>query len=371
MHGEKKGSYKYIWIVVGLLFCVYGLRDAYTVGIDSASSYLHMFERMDETQWKDLPGLEDWLGLNDDGEQSNTHDHNIALPTMMKLFYDWTDGDYQIFIVVLSAFVMLAFALVVRRFSPSPIQSFLYYVGLLLYTFNFSALKQSVAMAFVMLAFCAVVDRKLLRFLLLMVAASMFHFPALIFLPAYWISKMRFGRSYILFLAAIFVLTYIFRDKLLEWMTDAYETTIYDYKMRFLANKVVVILIIIIAGVVIRPPTSEEKIYCTLLQFIGMAAVIQTFASYNNTFERLADYYFQFAVLFIPMVFEKKSYNRPILRDRELALVQQFGPYLFGAFAIWRFLDYVMRPEAGLTPYHFYFNAEEIPIETLFIWIQL
>ena len=98
--------------------------------------------------------------------------------------------------------------------------------------------------------------------------------------------------------------------------------------------------------------------------------MIAVFSSYNNTFERLADYYFQFSVVFIPMVFEDVKLKRRHLSERELALVRKAGPYLFGAFAIWRFLDYVQRPEASLTPYQFYFQAEKAE-ETLSVWLNL
>ena len=146
---------------------------------------------------------------------------------------------------------------------------------------------------------------------------------------------------------------------MVEWMTDTYETVIYDTQGSFLANKVIIMIVILAAAIVIRPPTSEDRAYSAFLMLVGVAAVIQTFSSYNNTFERLADYYFQLSVVFIPMVFEDVKLKRKHLSERELKMVRKVGPYLFGAFAIWRFLDYVQRPEAMLTPYQFYFQAEK------------
>lgn len=365
MHGERKGNYKYIYLAVLLMFCVYGLRDAYTVGNDSASSYVLHFEEMENTDWSDLPSFDDWLTGGEDKDEYNVgHDRNVANQWLMKLMYDWTDGDYQAYVTVLSAFVMLVFAHFIRRYSPSPVQSILYYFGLMFFTFNISAIKQSIAMAFVLLAFDAVVDRKLIRFLILVSIGSMFHFPALVFLPAYWIANMRLGRTYLIFLGVLFLVTYFARDQLVEWMTDTYDTTIKESNMRFLANKVLVMLGIIAAALIIRPPSDDDKLYCALLMLVGVAAVIQTFASYNNTFERLADFYFQFAVVFIPMVFEDVKTKRRHLSPRELSLVRNVGPYLFCAFAIWRFLDYVSGQEF-LNRYQFYFQAEKAAEELL------
>lgn len=366
MHGERKGNAKYILLAVVLMFCVYGLRDAYSVGNDSTTSYLHQFERMENVEWEDLPTLSDWARSPDDSDDTEHegHERNIGLTWLMKLVYDWTDGDYQSLIVVISAFVMIAFAHFVRRYSPSPIQSILYYFGLLFFTFNISALKQSIAMAFILFSFDAIQDRRLIRFLLTMFLASLFHFPALVFLPAYWIGNMKLGRTYLVFLVALFVVTYYFRDNLVDWMTDNYDTYIADNGLRFLANKVIVMLVIIVAALVIRPPSSEDKLYSSLLMLIGVAAVIQTFSNYNNTFERLADYYFQFAVVFIPMVFEEVKTERQHMSVRELQLVRRAGPYLFCAFAIWRFLHNTSNDQA-LNPYQFYFQAEKAAEELL------
>ena len=346
MHGEKKGNIKYILLVIILLFCVYGLRDAYSIGHDSSSSYLHEFEAMEGKTWEDMPKLSEWLSSEDFGEGRTGHERSVAFQWLMKLSYDWFDGDYQWFLIIIAAFVMIAVAQFVQRYSPSPVQSFLYYFGLIYYTMMFSVLKQSVAMAFILFAFNAIMDRKLIRFLLMVWLASLFHFPALVFLPAYWIANMRLGRTYLIFLALLFVVTFLFRDQLLEWMTDTYDTVITDTGRRFFANKVIVMLVIIVAALVIRPPSGEDRVYNSLLMIIGTSAVIQTFSTYNNTFERLADYYFQFAIVFIPMVFENVKTARRYLSEKELQLVRNVGPYLFCAFAIWRFLNTVMNDDA-------------------------
>ena len=369
MHGERKGNSKYILLVIALMFCVYGLRDAYSIGNDSSSSYLHMFQRMEDTEWDDIPALSDWLSKDDLDEDSTGRERSVAFQWLMKLIYDWTEGDYQWFVGLIALFVMIAVAQFVQRYSPSPVQSFLYYFGLLFYTMMFNTLKQSIAMALILFAFNAIVDRKLIRFLLMVWFASLFHFPAMVFLPAYWIANMRLGRTYLIFLAALFVVTYFFRDQLVEWMTDTYETEIMDTGRRFLANKVIVMLVIIVSALVIRPPSGEDKVYSALLMLIGVAAVIQTFSTYNNTFERLADYYFQFAIIFIPMVFEDVKTKRRHLSERELRLVRRVGPYVFGAFAIWRFLDTTIN-DPTIYPYQFYFQAEKAE-ETLAIWLNL
>ncbi len=358
MQGNRKGNTAFIAAAVALMFCVYGLRDAYSIGNDSASSYLLQFQSMEYTDKEDLPNLSDWLQLDQaESNQRRGQDRNIGTPISMKLVYDWTEGDYQIYISSIALFVMLCFAHFIQSYSPAPLQSILLYFGLIFYLFNFNALKQSVSMAIILLSFDEAIKRRPIRFTLLVLAASIFHFPALVFIPTYFVVNLKMERTYPLILLAVFVLTFVFRDWILDQMLDVYETAIDESgSSRFLMNKVIIMLFIFSAAFVIRPPTAEDRIYSGLLKLLGIAAVIQTFASYNNTFERLADYYFQFSVVMLPMIFEKKPLTRQYLDDRNLQLARTIGPYMTCIFAVWRFLSMAMR-DPTLYPYRFFFQS--------------
>ena len=352
LNGNRKGNVKFILIAFLLLFAVMGLRDVNTVGTDSlgrGGSYPVIFRRCGRMAWQDLSG---------NGEEN----FNIGFVYLTKLLYIITDGNYQMYVTIIMLFVSFSYMRFIKRYSPSPIQSVLYFLGLLYFSFHFNALKQSVAMVFVLYSFDAVIDRKLLRFLILMACASVFHYPALVFLPAYWIGNMRLGRSYLILLVVIMVVVYYLRDDIVQWMNDAYYGEEADHTVattaRFLMNKVIVMLIIIAAALVIRPPHPSDRVYCAFLALIGIATVLQTFAAYGNVFERLADYYFQFAIVFIPMVFENVKTERRYLGERELKMVCRVGPYVFGAFAIWRFLSAVVN-DPSIYPYQFYFQAEK------------
>lgn len=360
MHGERKKNLKFLLLAGVLMYCVLGLRDVYTVGVDSTGPYITKYGWACKREMKDMPTLSQWFEHDDEvaeTEERDGHSYNIGLDWAMRIYHDLTDGDYEGFIQVSSIFVILAAIHFIYRYSPSPIMSILLFFGLIFYVNDFSILKQCFAMSILLFSVDAIMDRKPIRFVLIVFLASLFHFPALVFLPAYWISNMRVGKGYLIVLAIAFLVTFLFRDQLVNWMNDAYSTHLSDGShMRFLGNKVVVMIAILIMAVVIRPPDPENQIYSAFLMMFGIAAVIQTFAGYNNTFERLADYYFQTAIVFIPMIFEDVKTERRYLSVNELTKARQILPYLVSAFAIWRFWDYVLSPDSHLIPYQFYFD---------------
>ena len=248
MRGDKPENKDYIWLSCLLMFALCGLRDVYSIGIDSATSYVSIFRRLGETDWADIP-------------QGN----NMGFTYLLKLCHTLTGGDYQSFYMLYTAFFMVIFGRFVSKYSPSPVQSFCYFWGLLCYIFLFDGIKQGIAMGFITLAFDAIVEKKPLWFALLVYIAWWFHAPALIFAPAYLIAMMKPGRMYLLFLAALLAFTYTFRDRILELMLEFYDTTIYDYEMRFLANKVIIMLGIVAAALVLRPPEEDDRVYGILL----------------------------------------------------------------------------------------------------------
>ena len=339
MRGDKPENKDYIWLSCLLMFALCGLRDVYSIGIDSATSYVSIFRRLGETDWADIP-------------QGN----NMGFTYLLKLCHTLTGGDYQSFYMLYTAFFMVIFGRFVSKYSPSPVQSFCYFWGLLCYIFLFDGIKQGIAMGFITLAFDAIVEKKPLWFALLVYIAWWFHAPALIFAPAYLIAMMKPGRMYLLFLAALLAFTYSFRDRILELMLEFYDTTIYDYEMRFLANKVIIMLGIVAAALVLRPPEEDDRVYGILLQFMGIAVVIQTFASYNNTFERLANYYFQFCVAFIPLVFQTDTRRSQLLDIKSEAMAKQLAPWAFCAFGVWRFANYITSNAWVWLPYRFFFE---------------
>lgn len=345
MRGYQQGNKRYVIVACLLLFAVYGLRDCFSIGNDSSSSYLHRFQ--------DIPGIS-WAEIT-----AYSYNENMAFHLLMKAVSELTHGDYQVFISLIAVFVTLAFGRMIYRYSPNPLASILYHFGLLFYLFHFNALKQSIAMAFLMLAFDQIINRKPVRFVLIVLIASQFHFPALVFLPAYWIAKMRIGRNFLLLLGTMLVFTYFFRSQLLSWMLSLYkdeEAFVSMEGIQFLRTKVLIMIVIVIAAILFRRPRAEDRIYTILLEFMGLAIVAQTFCGYNNIFERLADYYFQFSVLFLPMVFDKHADREPLFGWRFMSVVDLMAPYLFCGYGAYRFIT-TAASDPTVFPYRFFFQA--------------
>ena len=344
LKGNQPHNKKYVIIACLLLFSIYGLRNTYYIGVDTTQMYKNVFNIVRNSSWSEVY----------EGHKS----HNLGFYLMVKVFSTYISNDYQLFISTVALFVTICFGKLLYRYSPSPVQSILYHFGLLLFIFHFSALKQSIAMAILMLAFDPLVQRKPIKFILIVLIAGQFHEPSLVFLPAYWITMLRPGKSYLIFLAVGLILTYIFRNQLINLMDNLYKDSAEEIELsnvQFLRTKALIMIVIVVAAVFFRPPTPGDHMYGILLELVSVAIMLQTFCGYSNIYERLADYYFQFAILFIPMVFDKTVKRKTIFGPYFVETADVVAPILFCGYGIYRFLSYVSS-FSYYTPFRFFFQ---------------
>ena len=342
-------------------------RNATLVGNDSATSYYVEF-----------------LGIKR-AESFEISWPNPGLPLVMKVIQFFT-GDYQWVIIITAIWVCFAYYRLLVKYSENAFISVMWFMGMLFYTFMFSALKQAWAMSFLCFAFDAIFEKKPVRFLLLVVLASLFHFPALVFLLAYWIAKFKINKAFPLLMLFVLVVVFIFRSQILNLMISVYsnetEGSKYLSSVSFFGTKFV--LMIIILGYAFYRYSMVGKgnmVFSALLYFMGFAAAIQTFCFYNNIFERLADYYYQFSILFMPLILirhtndvdllnksadsnlntisnestiVKKSLSNYTIEDIDISAIIAV---VITVFCVWRFISITSSGMDSLTPFYFFWQS--------------
>ena len=127
-----------------------------------------------------------------------------------------TDYNWWIFVTSVPTLASLAYVTYKRGVSKFACAFSLFlYMGLRLYGANFYLIRHSFAMALLLLAFDAMVDKKLVKFLVFVLLATLFHSTALIFIVAYPLSKIKISmKQFVMFFAGFFFVTYLSRSLL-------------------------------------------------------------------------------------------------------------------------------------------------------------
>lgn len=282
-HGQQRKAYVVLMAALHTFVC--GWRYMYLTG--DLRKYAWGYYTIAESGW-----------FSDDVFQEG---RNFGFFWLQKLFSQWTDGDFQVFLIFFAIVIEVAVAIVIYRYSPNPCLSYLLWNCFGFYVFGFSAIKQALAMALLMFAFTGIMEERPKRFLLWTALAGCVHTPALIFLPAYLLARTRLSIQKLALYAAVAGLIFLFRNPIVTFVSQFYyDETDFAVNDR-LGGRFMMLVALLVVGLLLRG--FRGKNYAKLFNLMAAAMILQMFSGFDNVFTRLTDYYFQFVILYLPMMF--------------------------------------------------------------------
>ena len=290
---------------------------------------------------------------------------NIGLRYYFHLIYTYFNMNFQIALIGIAGFQMFCLGYVVYHYSPSVFWSFFTYIFLGFYFFLFSGLKQGIAMAFLLIAYSGIIDNKPVKFLLFTILGGLFHAPAFIFLIAYPWANAKLGKYYFGFLILLFVVVLTFRTQIVTALADMYYEEAEYISTGGVGGKFLAMMVIIVLSILVRPVAEEDKIYYKTFNLMVLAALLQSFSIFGNNFTRLADYYFQFSTIFIPLIMQYRADDEipeqaiPIIRFTERSYIIA-GVVLFILGFVF-YSRYISGDIAGIKNLKFFWEVSQSP----------
>ncbi|WP_458398432.1 EpsG family protein [Anaerotignum sp.] len=238
---------------------------------------------------------------------------NSGFYLLMKLVNELTGGYFQFLLIVIAVITHIILAYMIYRYSPAPWLSYLVWNCMSFYIFGLNAIKQTLAMSFVMLSFVGIAEKRPKFYVGSMILAGLIHTPSLIFLPAYWLAQKRVNYGMILFYFILGVALYVFKNQFVDFTRSFYyeDDTVFVFSGE-IGSRFIMILGFTLFAVLFKgfPNRDLEKLF----HLMAIATMLQMLSGFDNIFTRLTDYYFQFSVLYIPMTFfpydQKKQSSR-------------------------------------------------------------
>lgn len=239
---------------------------------------------------------------------------------IMKFIAELTNGDYQMFLIVLAVFCCTVAAILIYRYSPKPWYSYLVWNCMAFYLqYDFLAIKQGLAMGVLMISLMFIFEKKPIAFLITTLIAGAIHMPALCFLPAYFIANRKVNFYLIVAYCIAAAIIFASRAQIVELVAEVYyEDNDFTLRQESLGGRTIVIILMLVAGALLKG--FRDVRFTQMFNITVVAAIFQMFSGFDNIFTRLADYYLQFTILYIPLIFydvpDRKLYPqgaRPVL----------------------------------------------------------
>ena len=325
----------YIMLMTVLHTCLCGFRYQFLTG-DLHKYYWNYFNC----------GSYDWFS-----EELWAEGRNFGFLYFNKIIYTLFGDEQQALLFCIALIVHLALAIVVYRYSPAPWLSYLIWNCMGFYIFGFSAIKQALAMAFVMLSFVGIVEKKLGFYLSMMAIAGAIHMPALVFLPAYWLAQMKVKSSVVMLYVVLGIAIFAFKNQFVAFIRSFYyeddEVLMHSGEI---GSRMIMILGFTLFGLLFRG--FRDPVMGKLFHIMALATILQMLAGFDNIFTRMTDYYFQMSVLYLPMVFFPREHvskridgMHPVFPFNRRSMALMAG--VIAVFVLWFYWTYNINITIG------------------------
>lgn len=333
-----------ITIMVILLTLVAGLRH-YMVGSDTII-YYNSYNRMATYGSALLDTSYFEIGYN----------YLVLFATSLGL-------DFNAFLLIISLIMNIGAGVFIYKYSKQPMFSFILFILLRLFFCEMNIMREFLAIIIFLGSIKFVEERKFVKFLFMVILASLFHSSELFTIVIYFLYNLKLTPLKKMFFAVATALTCVFLYGILVHATQAfgvYGGYIDDY---FGSNKLASIVMVIINVVVylffkiIRKKYSNEEqaldeaqrkrldFYGNILFFTIIFSII---AIRISIFNRLALYYQIFDIIAIPNVIQ-------LITDSKKRLFWYI--IIFVCFFVYFVVTLYFRPEwNNVVPYRFFWK---------------
>lgn len=195
---KRKSSGKKIYIIIiGIIFVLMASLRSTEVGIDT--NMYHTLFLYAKSMNSLSTAFSSWqLGSVEPG-------------FIILLYYSSHYLNWQIMLTILAIISIVPVLYVIYKYSSDYWMSLFLYIAFGYFSFSMNGIRQAVAIGICMIAYCFSRKKKLFPFLICIAIAMTFHRSAILFLPVYWLGKLRIERKiyqilYFVVLAFMFVL---------------------------------------------------------------------------------------------------------------------------------------------------------------------
>lgn len=316
----------FVIIICIHLIIIQSLR-AHTVGTD-IPGYIRLYNTMSVSEWTDIFNNRMEFGFC----------FLVKLITLTKV-------NIQVYLTILSILIITPVGFTIYRYSAKPYISFYVYITFGFYSASFCTIRQHIAYGIILLTLNSIKERKLFKFFILVILASTIHKSAIIFLPAYFISKIKMNKKNIGLAGFIFAIVFVFRRQIATLAIDYYFDQ-YEIVVSSSYNWMMLCLMLLIFGMVLYKKVTfynDNHIYYI---FILMSFLLMIIATVTTNAMRVVDYYYIFLILYIPAIFDSLS------KKWILVIIG----YVFLIFSTLIYLMLFQNSGYNIVPYNFFWE---------------
>lgn len=295
----------YIILISIILILQSGLRN-WAVGSDTYS-YYEAFESVKHSSWSEL--IQKFVDVYQLGEGKDP-----GYDFFQKIV-QFLITDYQLYLILIAIMFFSAFGYFIYNNTTKvadAVLAFVFYSVLFYGFFSITGHRQTIATAVALFCFELIKKRKLLPFLILLLVAATIHKSVLIFIPLYFVVKLKNIKLYYGFVLFLFPILFVFRVPLSNFfaMLSGYDK---DFGLFDGAGTPVFTALMILIGIFVFMRYKEVLLMKpdSKLYYIAFALALffVPLTWVNPSAMRVVQYFSIFMVVLIPVVVRSFALN--------------------------------------------------------------
>ena len=236
----------------------------------------------------------------------------------------------QDYFMVCALVTILTYHWFLRKYTTDIWLSVFYFITMGVYTFTMAAIKQTMAVAFLMLATDAAIEKKWIKYAFWMVIAELFHPYSFIYLVVPFLSFRPWSQNTSFLLAGTLVMA-LSLSRFMGTIGDFTDALGFDYAENEFAGagvnifRVIVVWVPLVLSYICKGQlhSSQNRIQNMIINLSMMNSVIMFIGLFGtaNYFARLANYFLIFQCLALPMILQQFTASS----ERQLRILSEVG----------------------------------------------
>lgn len=233
----------------------------------------------------------------------------ILYHLLNKIIYLVTDN-FQVFLTIIAAICLVPIAKLYKKESKNPILTIALFLTVAPFNMFFSGLRQSIAMAIVIIAFKFIKEKKLFPYIIMIIVATGFHQSAFIMLLLYPLYHAKITKKWLIVIVPLMIMIFIFKNQIFSTIILLSSRYAERYNVITSTGAYTILILLILFDIycfVVTDKDKETKEFIGLRNFLLCSTCIQFFASINFVAMRINYYILLFIPILIPMVYDNSS----------------------------------------------------------------
>ena len=304
---DNRNNKKAYCIILGLIYFLIASLRGRCVGGDT-DIYVNAFQYLSTVSYK---GAANFMGKDPV--------FYIFISFIGKIWCNYT------FLFTIIAFIFtVSVTNFIYKFSDDPFLSWAFMLAFNLYQFTLTAMRQTIAISFVLFAFSYLLENKWLKGVIMILIGSLFHMSALCCLMAFILYKVKVNKRMLYSSFILLAVIYLFKSRVATLFLSVFKEEDREYTVENEGAGLTMLLVITILYVACAVLIDKEKLnQSPVLQKLFIisffALIFEILVPTQSIFFRFAFYYlFGMAALLPNMI------NNCIVREKKLVYAVLF-----------------------------------------------